>query len=103
MEAILTQFGGSRSIEDENVDPMMPTPYRVAKRRKENHDTFTLDLECANGATAFEFEPGQFNMLYVHGVGEVPISISGDSQETSHIVHTTRDVEIGRASCRERV
>ena len=29
-------------------------------------------------ATALAFAPGQFNMLYVFGVGEVPISISGD-------------------------
>jgi NAD(P)H-flavin reductase len=36
--------------------------------------------------------PGQFNMLYVFGVGEVPISISGDPEDSSALQHTTRAV-----------
>jgi NAD(P)H-flavin reductase len=40
----------------------------------------------------FPFRPGQFNMLYVHGVGEVPISISGDTAEPTRLVHTIRAV-----------
>jgi NAD(P)H-flavin reductase len=31
-------------------------------------------------------------MLYVHGVGEVPISVSGDPDDTSVLVHTVRAV-----------
>ena len=31
-------------------------------------------------------------MLYVFGVGEVPISISGDPLEPSPLIHTTRAV-----------
>jgi NAD(P)H-flavin reductase len=71
---------------------MLPAPYRVAARRRENHDTFSLALEAASGATDFAFLPGQFNMLYLHGVGEVPISISGDPGRRDRIVHTTRIV-----------
>ncbi|HXZ12049.1 MAG TPA: FAD/NAD(P)-binding protein [Candidatus Sulfotelmatobacter sp.] len=40
----------------------------------------------------FSFVPGQFNMLYLFGAGEVPISISGDPAETSTIQHTIRAV-----------
>ena len=41
---------------------------------------------------ATAFKPGQFNMLYVFGVGEVPISVSGDPAQPHTIVHTTREV-----------
>jgi len=40
----------------------------------------------------FSFAPGQFNMLYVHGLGEVAISISGDPAEPGRLVHTVRSV-----------
>jgi NAD(P)H-flavin reductase len=71
---------------------MQPRPYRIQQVRQETHDTFTLELEPADGADGFEFAPGQFNMLYVFGVGEVPISISGDPIAPRTIVHTTRVV-----------
>ena len=38
------------------------------------------------------FLPGQFNMLYLFGFGEVPISISGDPLEKEELVHTIRSV-----------
>jgi NAD(P)H-flavin reductase len=74
------------------TDPMLPTPWRIVRAKRENHDTFTLELVAAEGTPAFFFEPGQFNMLYIHGVGEVPISISGDPAQTDRIIHTTRAV-----------
>ncbi len=73
-------------------NPMLTQPYRITKVRKETHDTFTLELQPANGAAALSFAPGQFNMLYVFGVGEVPISISGDPAKPQRLVHTTRAV-----------
>ena len=57
---------------------MIPVPYRVQKIRKDLSDTFTLQIQPESGRKPFVFEPGQFNMLYVFGVGEIPISISGD-------------------------
>jgi len=73
-------------------DPMLPSPYRVRRLLKETHDTFTLELENTNGVGELSFAPGQFNMLYVFGVGEVPISISGDPTKSETTVHTTRTV-----------
>ncbi len=72
-------------------DPMRPALHRVQRRRKNTHDTFTLELESPKGA-ATSFAAGQFNMLYVFGVGEVPISISGDPTQPQTLVHTTRAV-----------
>jgi NAD(P)H-flavin reductase len=73
-------------------DPMLPRPYRVQRVRRETGDTFTLELEPQNGDALFPFAAGQFNMLYVFGVGEVPISISGDPAKPKTLVHTTRAV-----------
>lgn len=73
-------------------DPMLPAPYRVEKLSRETRDTFTLALRPVNGATIAAFAPGQFNMLYLFGVGEVPISISGDPANQQNLVHTIRAV-----------
>jgi NAD(P)H-flavin reductase len=73
-------------------DPMIPTWFRVQRVRRETHDTFTLDLACRCDGSEFSFAPGQFNMLYVFGVGEVPISISGDADTKGSVVHTIRAV-----------
>src|SRR5512133_3682919 len=72
-------------------DPMIPRPFIVQRIHKETHDTFTLELEAAD-RVPLRFAPGQFNMLYVHGVGEVPISISGDPGHPERLVHTIRAV-----------
>jgi len=65
---------------------------RVASVVKENHDTFTLTLDADGEESAGRFAPGQFSMLYVYGVGELPISISGDPHETGRLVYTVRSV-----------
>ena len=64
----------------------------VNRVEKETHDTFTLTVAPANGQELRPFSPGQFNMLYVFGVGELPISISGDPDETGRLVYTVRSV-----------
>ncbi len=65
---------------------------RVTAVEKETHDTFTLTVKPAEGQALEPFAPGQFNMLYVFGVGELPISISGDPEETDRLVYTVRSV-----------
>ena len=72
-------------------DPMVPVPFVVRRVRRETHDTATLDLAPANG-DGFTFRAGQFNMLYAFGIGEVPVSISGDAQRPLPVAHTVRAV-----------
>jgi NAD(P)H-flavin reductase len=72
--------------------PMQPEPFAVRQVAKETGDTFTLTLVPVSGARERPFAPGQFNMLYVFGVGEVPISISGDPARPELLVHTIRAV-----------
>src|ERR1017187_1047027 len=74
------------------ADPMLPRPYSVRQVVKETADTFTLTLEPANGTGGSRFQPGQFSMLWVFGVGELPISISGDPAERDRLVYTVRSV-----------
>ena len=87
------------------VPPMRPSRYVVAARRAETHDTVTLMLRPAE-APIEPPRPGQFTMLYVYGVGEVPVSISGFRPEGSQgsrgqvIVQTIRAVgAVTRALC----
>jgi NAD(P)H-flavin reductase len=82
------------------TDPMMPVPYRILRVRRETKDTFTFELHSVTGER-FPFAPGQFNMLYLFGVGEVPISISGDPAHPEVLVHTVRVVgTVTKALCR---
>ena len=74
------------------ADPMLPRPFRVTAKRAETLDTMTLDLEAADDGPPIAFTPGQFTMVYVHGVGEVPISISGDPARPEVLTHTVRAV-----------
>lgn len=74
------------------AEPMLPAPLRIRKVRRETADTFTVHLDAPDREAGFRFAPGQFNMLYVFGVGEAAISISGDPGATGEIVHTIRSV-----------
>lgn len=71
---------------------MVPRPFRVARKRQDTEDTWTLVLESENGYRQPRFRPGQFNMLYAFGAGEVPISICGDPSRDGPLEHTVRSV-----------
>lgn len=73
-------------------DPMIPRPYVIQKVKPETHDTFTLELAPGEEREELTYTAGQFNMLYIFGVGEVPISISGDPTKPNLLIHTTRAV-----------
>jgi len=79
-------------FEEISRHPMVPQSFRVQRTRHETRDTFSLDIAPCGGAPGFTFAPGQFNMLYAFGVGEVPISISGDPGRPETLVHTIRSV-----------
>ena len=71
-------------------DPFVPQLYRVDRVRRELADTTTLELAPLDGSRP-AFEPGQFNMLYAFGIGEVAISISG-AADAIRFIHTVRNV-----------
>jgi NAD(P)H-flavin reductase len=69
--------------------PWLPRFLRVRGVRDETALVRTIDIE--KPALGFAFTPGQFNMLYAFGVGEVAISISGHPDDP-HLTHTIRAV-----------
>ncbi|MCX7919697.1 MAG: FAD/NAD(P)-binding protein [bacterium] len=73
-------------------DLFSPQLAKVTRVYQDTYDTVTLELSLQNSQKTFTFFPGQFNMLYVFGVGEVPISISGDPNKPKRLVHTIRKV-----------
>ena len=81
-----------------NAPPAMdagpPHAASVVARSQESPTIFTLKLRLDDAAAqaAYRFAPGQFNMLYLYGVGEVPISIMSDPEERDGIGHTIRAV-----------
>ncbi|MCC5015132.1 MULTISPECIES: FAD/NAD(P)-binding protein [unclassified Legionella] len=75
-------------------DSYLPRTARINARHQESATIFTLDLQFVEKPHQqdFSFYPGQFNMLYLYGVGEVAISISSDPAEHSYLGHTIRAV-----------
>jgi NAD(P)H-flavin reductase len=64
----------------------------VVGRWREAPHTWTIEIESDRRIGDTTFEPGQFNMLYVFGVGEVPISMSNDPAAGRRLRHTVRAV-----------
>ncbi len=78
---------------------MTPNPYlihpaEIVDKKQESSDivTFRLQFSDPEYRKSFRFEAGQFNMLYVFGIGEVAISIVSDPDEPEFLDHTIRIV-----------
>lgn len=65
--------------------------FRVLSKVRENPDTYTLTIKPVDDGVV-NYMPGQFAMLYVYGVGETPISISGQSMAEGTLNFTVRAV-----------
>lgn len=52
--------------------------------------TYRLSIASPVKDSDYRFIPGQFNMLYLPGVGESAISMSGDPEQSSSWIHTVR-------------
>ena len=72
----------------------LPFAAEVVERVEEAAGIFSLYLRITDPQLArdYVFAPGQFNMLYLHGVGEIPISIVSDPDEPDLLMHTIRAV-----------
>lgn len=68
-----------------------PALLEVRRAVRETKDTFSFTLADPVGVLR-SVQPGQFNMLYAFGVGEVPISVSKIASQKAEVVHTIREV-----------
>lgn len=72
----------------------LPHEAEVVERVEETPSIFTLRLRFTDHHfhERFRFQPGQFNMVYLYGVGEVPVSIVSDPETDDLLEHTIRSV-----------
>lgn len=74
----------------------MNAPYdaEILQRTQLTKDIFTLDFKFTDPEVErnYQFTPGQFNMVYLFGVGEVAISIVSDPEQEKRYSHTIRQV-----------
>lgn len=76
------------------TNPWIPQTAEVIGKRREASHVHTLRLRFRDEASrrSYRFRSGQFNMLYVFGTGEVPISIVSDPDDPEELDHTVRVV-----------
>ncbi len=75
-------------------NPHRPHRARIVERIQESSTVFTLRLEFIDPElrNSYHFAPGQFNMVYLYGVGEVAISIVSDPKSPRLLDHAIRTV-----------
>jgi len=76
------------------MDTWLPVPARILSVTEENINTRTFQMQIVDEGVRrmYQWQPGQFNMLYVPGIGEAAISISSDSEKPEQLAHTIRVV-----------
>lgn len=72
-----------------HADPWQVQAATIREIVPELDDIATYRLETSTGGD-YSFQPGQFNMLYLPGVGEAAISMSGDPHRRGAWIHTVR-------------
>ncbi len=82
---------GNTSVVPRSTPPFL-APDRVVVNdfHRESHDTVTLTISRPRAYPSWC--PGQFNMLYLFGLGEAPLSISGSLLDTENLTHTIKAV-----------
>lgn len=75
-------------------NPYLPWEAEIVERVQESDSIFTLRLRLTDpeARNHYRFVPGQFNMVYLYGVGEVAISIVSDPESEALLDHTIRAV-----------
>jgi len=76
------------------TNPYLPMEAEVIERIQESPNMYSLRLRMTDPVVqaSYTFQPGQFNMLYLYGIGEIPISIVSDPRDENSIDHTIRAV-----------
>ena len=83
------------------MNAYLPREAEIVERIQETPTVFTLKMRLTDDAP-YAFDAGQFNMLYLYGVGEVPISIvASDGALLTHTLRAVGRVTHGMEGLRE--
>ena len=76
------------------MNAMIPQAAEIVEKRREAEGIYTVRVRLCDEAQRreYRFLPGQFNMLYAFGAGDVPMSIVSDPEDGDVIGHTLRTV-----------
>lgn len=76
------------------MNPHLPHPAEIVEKIQEREEVYTYRIRFCEEEQklSYRFFPGQFNMLYAFGVGDVPMSIVSDPADSSLLDHTIRIV-----------
>ncbi len=86
----VTEMRDVRSSQPEGGPMRIAVIQRIVPETSESA-TYWMTWRDGEGE-GYDFQPGQFNMLYLFGVGEVAISISSDPMHPHRLGHTIRHV-----------
>jgi NAD(P)H-flavin reductase len=84
----------SQAIAPSASNPYLIQPATIVEKIREadDIDTYRLRFVDEQVRRSYRFAAGQFNMVYLFGVGEVAISIVSDPDEPESLDHTIRAV-----------
>jgi len=84
----------SHSLVQTAKNAYLPKEAEVVRFIQESKTIFTLHLRLTDPLehASYTYDPGQFNMLYLYGVGEVAISIVSDPEHEDLLIHTINRV-----------
>ena len=84
----------SQAIVQTAANPYLIQPATIVEkiREAEDIDTYRLRFIDEQVRRSYRFAAGQFNMVYLFGVGEVAISVVSDPDEPESLDHTIRVV-----------
>lgn len=81
-----------KTVDDQGINPYLIHSATIMEkiREAEDIDTYRLRFVDAQVRRTYRFAAGQFNMVYLFGVGEVAISIVSDPDHPELLDHTIR-------------
>lgn len=102
--SLMPPLPAAPSVDRNNPWAVHPVRIRSIRPEVPGIATYGLEFEDRELRDRFQFLPGQFNMLYLPGIGEAAISISSDSDRPETLLHTVRVVgNVTRALARLQI
>jgi sulfhydrogenase subunit gamma (sulfur reductase) len=77
-------------MNEQKNNPLLPRAAVIREKLQETADTFSLRLSAIAQDVPLNFQPGQFNMLSLPGIGEAPFSFSMIDEKNKIFVQTIR-------------